>query len=87
MLCISSLPTRYADGMALPFSDDTKAIQAASASVVMLNCYDKNGSLYSTGSAFAAFDEGVFVTNLHVLESETFPATIQNEFGETFDIV
>ena len=38
-----------------PFSDSPDAIQAASDSVVLLNCYDKKGELFCTGSAFAAF--------------------------------
>ena len=52
----------------LSFEDDPKAIQTASNSVVLLSCFDKNGDLYATGSGFAAFEEGVFVTNYHVID-------------------
>ena len=60
ILCASLIPSGYADTVS--FSDDPKAIQAASNSVVMLSCYDKDGNLFATGSAFAAFEEGAFVT-------------------------
>ncbi len=86
LFCFCAFSGNYAYSEVLSFSDDPKAIQTASASMVMINCYDRDGSLYTTGSAFAAFEENVFVTNYHVLEGETFSATIQNEFGETFDI-
>ncbi|MCR5088790.1 MAG: S1C family serine protease [Oscillospiraceae bacterium] len=86
VVCLTCFSASYADGMALPFSDDPKAIQEASASVVMLNCYDKNGSLYSTGSAFAAFTEGVFVTNFHVMEGEVYSIKAQMETGLEFSI-
>ena len=52
----------YADREA-DFSDNPAAIEQASKSVVLLECYDKTGELYCTGSAFAAFEDGVFVTN------------------------
>lgn len=66
ILCAALIPSGYADTVS--FSDDPKAIQAASNSVVMLSCYDKDGNLFATGSAFAAFEEGAFVTNFHVIE-------------------
>lgn len=70
----------------LPFSDDTEAIKAASNSVVMLNCYDKDGSLYATGSAFAAFENGVFITNYHVICGDVYKIEAQTESGMQFDI-
>ena len=51
------------------FSDNPTAISAASQSVVKLNCYDKNGDLYATGSGFACFADNVIVTNYHVIEN------------------
>lgn len=70
----------------VPFSDDSKAIQVASNSVIMLSCYDKDGNLYATGSAFAAFEEGVFVTNCHVIKGEVYSIKAQLETGLEFDI-
>lgn len=70
----------------VPFSDDPKAIQTVSNSVIMLNCYDKNGELYSTGSAFAAFEDGVFVTNFHVIDKNTYSVRAQMETGLIFDM-
>lgn len=70
----------------LPFADNPAAIAEASNSVVMLNCYDKDGELFATGSAFAAFEDGVFVTNYHVLEGKTFSIVAKTESGEEFNI-
>ena len=69
-----------------PFSDDPKAIQAAADAVVMLSCYDQDGVLYATGSAFAAFEDGVFVTNYHVIEGEVYSIRAQMESGLEFRI-
>ena len=71
---------------AVPFSDDSSAIQVASNSVIMLSCYDKEGNLYATGSAFAAFEEGVFITNFHVIEDEVYTIKAQMETGLEFSI-
>lgn len=67
-----------------PFSDSPDAIQAASDSVVLLNCYDKKGELFCTGSAFAAFDAGVFVTNYHVISDEVYSVVAYTEDGMMF---
>ena len=69
----------------IPFSDDTAAIAQASNSVVMLNCYDKEGELFATGSGFAAFDDGIIVTNYHVIEHDTYRVTAQTESGASFE--
>lgn len=78
--------TMFASADDLAFSDDPKAIQAASNSVIMLSCYDKDGNLYATGSAFAAFEEGVFVTNCHVIKDEVYSIKAQMESGLEFAI-
>lgn len=67
-----------------PFSDDAAAIEEASRSVVLLNCYDKDGELYATGSGFAIFDEGVIVTNYHVIADEVYRVEAQIENGGSF---
>lgn len=67
-----------------PFSDSPDAIQAASDSVVLLNCYDKKGELFCTGSAFAAFEDGVFVTNYHVISDEVYSVVAYTEDGMMF---
>ena len=66
------------------FSDNPQAIQAASESVVMLNCYDESDKLYCTGSAFAAFAPGVFITNYHVIEDGICSIRAQLETGMEF---
>lgn len=50
------------------FSEDIDAMEVASQSVVMLNCYDKNNDLVATGSGFVAFEDDVIITNYHVIE-------------------
>ena len=68
------------------FSDNPQAIKDASESVVMLNCYDSSGQLSCTGSAFAAFAPGVFITNYHVIEDGIFSIRAQLESGLEFKI-
>lgn len=86
VLLLTLFPFTYAVADNLPFSDDPKAIQVASNSVIMLSCYDKEGNLYATGSAFAAFEEGIFVTNCHVIEEEVYAIRAQMETGLEFSI-
>ncbi len=69
----------------IPFSDNTEEIAQASKSVVMLTCYDKDGEEYATGSGFAAFDDGVIVTNYHVIEQEVYRVKAQVENGISFE--
>ena len=69
----------------IPFIDDTEAIAQASKSVVMLTCYDKDGEPYATGSGFAAFDDGVIVTNYHVIKDEVYRVKAQVEGGISFE--
>ena len=69
----------------IPFVDDTEAIAQASQSVVMLTCYDKDGEPYATGSGFAIFDNGVIVTNYHVIEQEVYRIKAQTESGGSFE--
>ena len=51
------------------FSEDTSAIEAADASVVMIYCYDYDGALAATGSGFVAFNGKTIITNYHVMTS------------------
>ena len=86
LLLLLLFPSTYALGETVTsFSDDPKAIQAASNSVVMLSCYDQDGNLFATGSAFAAFEEGAFVTNYHVIEG-AYSIKAQMETGLEFKI-
>lgn len=71
---------------ALAFSDDPVAISEASRSVVKVNCYDKRGELYTTGSGFASFADNVIVTNYHVIEGGVYSIEALTEDGCTFDI-
>ncbi len=68
------------------FLDDTDAINERAASVVMLNCFDKAGNLIATGSGFAAFEDGVIVTNFHVIENRVYSVTGELETGMSFPV-
>ena len=70
----------------IAFSDDPAAITLASQSVVMLNCYDKRGELYSTGSGFACFADDIIVTNYHVIDDEVYSIKASTEDGRMFDV-
>ena len=70
---------------AVSFSDDPASIQDASNSVIMVYCYDKDGNHYATGSAFAAFAEGIFVTNYHVIAGDVYSITGHTESGDEFE--
>ena len=69
----------------VPFSDNTAAIAEASNSVVMLNCYDKDGEMHATASGFVVFEDSVIVTNYHVIEQDAYRVTAQTEKGDSFD--
>lgn len=68
------------------FSDDPVAIETASESVVMLNCYDKSGELYASGSGFALIEKGIIVTNYHVIEENVYSIEVNTETGASYDI-
>lgn len=70
----------------IPFSDNPSAILAVSLSVVKLNCYDKMGKLYATGSGFACFENDVIVTNYHVIEGSIYEIDILTENGLSFEV-
>ena len=67
------------------FSENTEAIRTASRSVVRLDTYDEAGEAAGFGSAFAALEDGLFVTNWHVIEGAV-EFRGQREFGEAFDL-
>lgn len=54
------------------FADNPTKIETASKSVVKINCYNSRGDLSATGSGFAMFEDGVIITNYHVIEKEAF---------------
>lgn len=61
-------PTPEPTEAPIAFSDNPEAIAKASESVVMLTCYNKKGEPICTGSAFQCFEEGVYITNYHVID-------------------
>ncbi|MBQ3374092.1 MAG: SEL1-like repeat protein [Anaerolineaceae bacterium] len=69
-----------------PFYEDSKAITRAAESVLMLTCYDNNGNAVSTGSGFLAFEDGIIVTNFHVVNGQIGAIKANTEDGMYFDI-
>lgn len=67
------------------FSDDSSKIAQASDSVVMLYCYNKDGSLTATGSGFAALSDDIIITNYHVIASDVYSIIAKNERGDSFE--
>lgn len=67
------------------FSEDPESISDTSMSVVLLNCYNRRNELCATGSAFQCLEDGVFVTNYHVIE-DADSIQAQVESGVYFDI-
>lgn len=68
------------------FSEDPDAIEKATASVVKLTCYDYNNILRSSGSGFAVFDDGIIITNYHVIEGDVYSIEVQTESGDIFSV-
>lgn len=68
------------------FSDNPDRIANAAKCVVKLNCYNDKGALVGTGSGFSVFEEGVIVTNYHVIEGYPARIEIETESGQKCDI-
>ena len=49
------------------------------------SCYDEYGMLTATGSGFVAFDNGIIVTNYHVIENGAYSVKAETESGASFD--
>ena len=68
------------------FSNDPTKIADTAKSVVKINCYDAEDTLIAVGSGFSAFEEGVIITNYHVIEDYPERIEIVTETGEKCDI-
>ncbi len=85
VLCILfSLPSAaFAESS---FWGNPEAIEQAAESVVMLTCFDSSGNTIATASGFVAFENGVIVTNYHVIEGDVAAIQAHTESGLYFDI-
>ncbi len=87
VICVLALLGILAGALALPklfnksFSQNTRAIAEASASVVTIYTYDVNNVPIASGSGFAAIDEGIILTNYHVIKGETHRVEALTESG------
>ncbi len=61
-------PVQPAQAGSEAFQTDYEAIEAAAKSVFLLEAYDENNEVLSTGSGFLAFDGETLITNHHVIE-------------------
>ena len=68
------------------FSEDTDAIQKAGNSVVKIYMYDINGIEISTGSAFAALDKDIIITNHHCIEGNVYSIEAERADNSFFSI-
>ena len=67
------------------FIDDPPAIEAAAASVVKLEVYDKRDERIAFGSGFCAIDPGILVTATHVAVNMKYIIATRDD-GSTFRI-
>lgn len=68
------------------FFDDSHAIEEKAKSILLLNCYNKDGELCSIGSGFLLFEQGLIVTNYHVIEDSVYKIEANTEYGEKVNI-
>lgn len=68
------------------FSEDSDAIELASRSVVKLYCFDENENLCATGSGFAVFDDGIILTNYHVIAEDAYRVIAECDDGFVFEL-
>lgn len=86
LLCVSAMGLLLFTPFAGNFADNPDAIRNASESVVLLSCYDYYGIPYASGSGFAALDDGIIVTNYHVIEGNTYSVKVTTESGQTYQV-
>lgn len=66
--------------------EDKGKLAEVTASVLKLECYDDEGTMYATGSGFVAFSDDIVVTNYHVIEDHPYAIKALSEDGRTFDV-
>lgn len=86
LLCLSLLPYNITFADIVSFSDDPKAIASAAESVLMLTCYDEKGDAVATGSGFLALEDGIIITNYHVIQDDVISIKANTEDGMYFDV-
>lgn len=67
------------------FSKNTRKINQAAESVVMITCYDNFGAVRCTGSGFFLYDDETVITNYHVID-RAIDATISTNEDHTFHV-
>lgn len=67
------------------FTRNTRRIQQATDSVVLVTCCDTHGNILATGSGFVLFDDSTIVTNFHVI-SGTVDIKISTDSDHTYSV-
>lgn len=66
--------------------DDKDRLKEVTSSVLRIECYDRDGELYATGSGFVAFESDTIVTNYHVIEDRPYAIVARSEAGIEYPI-
>lgn len=65
------------------FSTNTRRIEQATESVVMITCYDNFGNIRCTGSGFILYDDQTVITNYHVID-RAIKANVSTDEDHTY---
>lgn len=68
------------------FPDNPAAMQKAAESIVQLECFAENDEPYCTGTAVAAFSDGIFITNYHVIKEGVTKIVAHTVSGTMFEL-
>ena len=82
---IAAVLTLTLTSLGKPFSQNTRAIARAASSLVLIKVYDVNDIPLATGSGFAAIDDGIIITNYHVIEGDAYRIEAIDEKGNAMD--
>lgn len=63
-----------------------KNIDELSKSVVRVECFNKAGDLYCTGSGVVVFDSDKVITNYHVISGDCFTVTVTSDDGQSASV-
>lgn len=70
----------------LTFQNDYEAIDRTAKSAFLLEVYDAQENLISTGSGFVAFDRSVMITNEHVIEDAAYIIAYSDQYKNSYKL-
>lgn len=86
LLVMSSIGSVVGAESNAPFMNNYEAIDRAAQSVFLLKVFDEQGNLIKTGSGFVVFDDGVVVTNEHVIDGAAYVVAYSDQYGKSYKI-